>query len=259
MHGVGGGLRVSGVGVRYGRTEALHDVTWDIPTGVTALLGPNGSGKTTLLRSLAGLERLSTGAIDLAVGERGRRSGLFRRARMLSKAVGYVPQSGILPPHVPIVESVAYCGWLTGLTTVEARTAAGQALRRVRLNDLASSRYRVLSGGQQRRAIIAAGIVHSPRIMLLDEPTVGIDPAERLHLRDVLAELGSDPAATVLISTHLMEDVEHLCENVDVLKGGRLVFTGSIDALTEQWAGEDSGGRGSRAERAYADVLADLG
>lgn len=217
---------------------------WTIGPGVTGLLGPNGAGKTTLLNLLVGLEKPDSGTIRLP----GSSSG----------TVGFVPQRFSLVGGMRVVDTVANAAWVNGVDRRECADAALRALTAVRLDDLVAARVRTLSGGRRRRLGVAAALAHEPDLIVLDEPTVGLDPAQRMRLREVIADIGRTRA--VLLSTHLIEDISHLCQRVGVLAEGRPAFDGTEAELTELVDSTPSSGvLGSPFERAYHALVAKLG
>ncbi|WP_231500212.1 ATP-binding cassette domain-containing protein [Saccharothrix sp. NRRL B-16314] len=222
----------------------LSGVDWAIDTGVTGLLGPNGAGKTTLLNLLVGLESPASGGVRF----QGSSSG----------TIGFVPQRFSLVGGMRVVDTVAYAAWVNGVDRRGCADAAFRALAAVRLDDLADARVRTLSGGQRQRLGVAAALAHDPDLLVLDEPTVGLDPAQRMRLREVIADIGR--TRTVLLSTHLIEDISHLCQRVGVLAEGRLAFDGTEAELTELVDSTPSSGvLGSPFERAYHALVAKLG
>ncbi|WP_312865089.1 ATP-binding cassette domain-containing protein [Saccharothrix tamanrassetensis] len=222
----------------------LSGVDWVVGTGVTGLLGPNGAGKTTLLSLLVGLEKPD--------------SGVLRFEGATSGAIGFVPQRFSLVGGMRVLDTVAYAAWVNGVDRVDCAVAAVRALAAVRLDDLAAARVRTLSGGQRQRLGVAAALAHEPDLLVLDEPTVGLDPAQRMRLREVIADIGR--TRTVLLSTHLIEDISHLCQRVGVLAEGRLVFDGTEAELTDLVDSTPSPGvLGSPFERAYHALVAKLG
>ncbi|GGP34687.1 ATP-binding cassette domain-containing protein [Saccharothrix coeruleofusca] len=242
-------VHVERVGFSYGRTEILRGVDWRIGLGVTGLLGPNGAGKTTLLNLLVGLARPTGGTITMRDGDRG--AGF---------AVGFVPQRFSLAGEMRVLDTVAYAAWVNGVAREDCGKAAGTALEMVGLSDNARTRVRALSGGQRQRVGIAAALAHQPRLLVLDEPTAGLDPGQRLRLREVVAAIGATRA--VLLSTHLIEDISHLCDRVGVLAGGRLVFDGTereLTALIDDTDATAAASAGSRFERAYDALITGLG
>lgn len=227
----------------YGRRPALEGVTWHIRPGVTGLLGPNGSGKTTLMNLLVGLTRPKRGEIRFG------HDGPIR--------VGFLPQRFTLAGEMRALEMVAYAAWINGVAYKKCRPAADTALAAVGLSDDARRRCRQLSGGQRQRLGIAAALAHDPQLLVLDEPTVGLDPAQRLQLRQVIAKLGE--RRTVLLSTHLIEDITHLCRRVGVLADRHVVFDGEREELERLITDTPADGLlGSDFERAYYSLVARL-
>lgn len=233
----------------YGRRRALSGASLTIGPGVTALLGPNGAGKTTLIRCMVGLARPSDGQVIID----GRDVSDGKAAQEL---LGYVPQKPSLPGLAKVRDLVAYAAWLSGVEAAGADAAVEAALGKMQVLDLASRRIRTLSGGQRQRVALATGIVHDPHILILDEPTVGLDPGQRLRAREVIQHFAAE--RPVLLSTHLTEDVEHLADSVGVLVNGKIQYRGLTSQLTIPEVAGD-GRPGSLFERAYDDLLVSLG
>ncbi|MGI5213808.1 ABC transporter ATP-binding protein [Plantactinospora sp. CA-290183] len=233
----------------YGRRRALTGASWTIGPGVTALLGPNGAGKTTLIKCMVGLAKPSRGQVIID----GRDVSEGKPAQEL---LGYVPQNPSLPGLAKVRDLVAYAAWLSGVQAARADAAVEAALGKMQALDLASRRIRTLSGGQRQRVALATGIVHDPRLLILDEPTVGLDPGQRLKAREVIQQFAIE--RPVLLSTHLTEDVEHLADSVGVLVDGRIQYHGPTSQLTIPEASDD-GRPGSPFERAYDDLIMSLG
>ncbi|MEI2774525.1 MAG: ABC transporter ATP-binding protein [Tetrasphaera sp.] len=242
------GFALEEVSVRFGDRLALDGVTLAAAAGVHGLLGPNGAGKTTLIRLLATVTTPTSGAITL-LGLDARR----REARPeIRRRLGYLPQSFGFYPRYTVREFVAYFAWLKQLPAREIPLAVDRALERVGLLERADDRMKSLSGGMVRRAGIAQAIVNDPALLLLDEPTAGLDPEQRVSFRELVREVGVD--AFVVISTHLVEDVAAACTRVQLLDAGRVVFTGSPQGLID--LGEDPAGSGDTAiERGYTAAL----
>jgi ABC-type multidrug transport system ATPase subunit len=155
---------------------------------------------------------------------------------------GFVPQRWSVAGHMRVVDAVAYTAWVNGLPSGECGPAACAALEEVALTDKARDRVRTLSGGQRQRLGIAAGLAHDPEVLVLDEPTVGLDPEQRWRVRDMIAEIGG--TRTVVLSSHLLDEVAHLCDRVGVLAAGRLVFDGTVAELERHAASQDGYGDG---------------
>ncbi|MEU6825848.1 ATP-binding cassette domain-containing protein [Streptomyces atriruber] len=227
---------VAGVTVQYGSTTALDDVTLTFPAGVTGLLGPNGAGKSTLLSLLSTARRPKTGDVTL-LGETPGRT----RVQRLRKQIGVLPQSFGYYPRFTVLEFTEYAAWLRKVPAAQRRDRAREALRLVQMEKHAHSKMGALSGGMLRRVGIAQAMVNEPSLVLLDEPTVGLDPAQRVGFRTLIKELGDRCA--VVMSTHLAEDVAHVCDRVAVLLEGTVRFTGTVAelcALPSSASGEGS-------------------
>ncbi|MEU6642696.1 ATP-binding cassette domain-containing protein [Saccharomonospora sp. NPDC046836] len=240
-------IKLEGIEFSYGRKQVLRNLNWVIRPGVTGLLGENGAGKTTLLSVLIGLLRPKAGTVSLSDS-----TGSLPR-------FGFVPQRFSTPPEMRVIDTVSYATWVNGVGRKEADQAALTALEAVNLADRASARARSLSGGQRQRLGLAAGLAHDPDVLVLDEPTVGLDPTQRVRVREVIAALGR--SRTVLLSTHVLEDVHHLCERVGVLAGGRIAFDGTVTEVKDAMANatEPDSGLESALERGYRTLLETLG
>jgi len=240
-------VSVSGLDQGYGKIRVISDLDLEIGAGVLGLLGPNGAGKTTLLRTLATVIPPRAGQLDICgdsiVSERA-----VRRAR---RNIGYLPQNFGYYPAFSVYEFVRYCAWLRGAPPRDAHELTTQAIDAVGLTDRSSVRMKSLSGGMLRRAGIATAILGSPRLLLLDEPTVGLDPAQRLEFRSLIRSL---TGVAVVLSTHLVEDVSAVCDDVAVMLNGRFVFRGSPEMLSD--AAADGAVGDSSLERGYMTVLA---
>ncbi|MDG4826082.1 ABC transporter ATP-binding protein [Asanoa sp. WMMD1127] len=214
-------VRADGVVLRYGRTTALDGVSLSLGTGVTGLLGPNGAGKTTLLRVIATAVRPDAGDVTAFGHDTLRGPGRLAVRRRL----GYLPQNPGFHPSFTAFEFVDYVAILKELTVRSARHAeVRRVLALVGLDAQRGKRIRALSGGMRQRVALAAALVGDPGLLILDEPTVGLDPEQRLRFRELFADLGED--RSVLLSTHQTEDVMSLCREVVVLDHGRVRFSG---------------------------------
>jgi ABC-2 type transport system ATP-binding protein len=232
--------------VRAGRRMAVDGLDLSLGTGVHGLLGPNGAGKTTLMRALATVLPPAGGELTLLGEEVGGRIDL----RTVRRAIGYLPQEFGFYPRFTVREFVEYLAWLKEMPGRDIPGAVQRAIERVGLADRADDRMKTLSGGMLRRAGIAQAIVNDPELLLLDEPTVGLDPEQRLDFRSLLREIGAD--ACVLVSTHLVEDVVAACTDVVLVDAGRLAFQG-VPADLETWGADGVGD--SAAERGYSALL----
>ncbi|MEV7603452.1 ATP-binding cassette domain-containing protein [Kitasatospora sp. NPDC089797] len=245
-------IRASDLRVRVGRKKmAVDGLDLSLGLGAHGLLGPNGAGKTSLIRALATVLRPAGGELELL----GTSVGGLGDHRALRRRIGYLPQDFGYYKRFTVREFVEYMAWLKEVPKAEVPAAVQRAVERVGLADRADHRMKTLSGGMVRRAGIAQAIVNDPEVLLLDEPTAGLDPAQRLRFRELLQELGRDTC--VVVSTHLVEDVAAACSDVVLFAEGRLVFQGTPDDLAA------AGGAGypgdSPLERGYSALLKDSG
>ncbi|MER6613745.1 ATP-binding cassette domain-containing protein [Streptomyces xantholiticus] len=216
---------VAGVSIRYGSTTVLDDVTLAFSAGVTGLLGPNGAGKSTLLSVLSTARRPGSGTLTV-LGEQAPNGAAVRRLR---QRIGVLPQSFGFYPAFTVLEFTEYAAWLRKVPSARRRQRAREALRLVEMEQYADRKMGALSGGMLRRVGIAQAMVNEPALVLLDEPTVGLDPAQRVGFRTLIQGLGERCA--VVMSTHLAEDVAHVCDRVSVLLQGKVRFTGTVAEL----------------------------
>ncbi|AEV89068.1 multidrug ABC transporter ATPase [Actinoplanes sp. SE50] len=240
-------VQAEGLRVRAGRHLAVNGLDLALGGGVHGLLGPNGAGKTTLMRALATVIEPAGGQLTL-LGESVDGRADLRRVR---RGLGYLPQAFGFYPRFTVREFVEYMAWLKEMPKPAVPGAVQRAIERVGLADRADRRMKTLSGGMLRRAGIAQAIVNDPAVLLLDEPTVGLDPEQRLDFRELLRDLGTD--SCVLVSTHLVEDVVAACTDVVMISEGRLVFQGTPESLIAQGGPDDAGD--SPAERGYSALL----
>ena len=219
----------------------------DVPPGRTVLLGPNGAGKSTLMSLLASATLPRKGRIHIGEHRTDRRRDLA----LLRRAVGWMPQTIATVTGLTVREQVAYHAWAKGENRTDAWESASRALRAVNMAELADRPVGRLSGGQLRRVGLAQSIAHRPGVLLLDEPTAGLDPAQRNAFRRILAEL--DTGATVLVSTHQTGDLSDLFASVIVLADGRTGYHGpTADFLALAPQGDNPE---RRAEPAYSTLL----
>ncbi|MFE9613527.1 ATP-binding cassette domain-containing protein [Streptomyces sp. NPDC006012] len=240
-------IRAHALTVRRGRRAAVDGVDLNLGTGVHGLLGPNGAGKTTLIRTLATVLTPHSGDLEL-LGTACRSRGELRELR---RRLGYLPQAFGHYRRFTVREFVEYMAWLKEVPRHRTAEAVQYAIDRVDLTGRADDRMGSLSGGMLRRAGIAQAIVNDPDILLLDEPTVGLDPAQRMEFRELLRDIGAQ--SCVLVSTHLVEDVGAACASVVLMDEGSTVFAGHIDQLRA--AGTDADPGDSEIERGYSALL----
>jgi len=242
-------IETAGLIRRFGRTEAVAGVDLQAGPGVFGLLGPNGAGKTTLLRMMATVIPPSSGTLRLL----GRDPGAFGPRREIRRRLGYLPQSLGYYPSFTVLEFIEYFALLKELPPARVPGAVAAAVEQVGLGDKARAKLRSLSGGMLRRVGIAQAIVNEPELLLLDEPTAGLDPEQRVSFRAMLRDLGQ--RASVVVSTHLVEDVGAECTEVALMHQGKIVFRGTPDELTAR--GVAGGAGDAPLERGYTAVLAE--
>jgi ABC-type multidrug transport system ATPase subunit len=242
-------IELTDVTRRFGHTKAVAGVSLETGPGVFGLLGPNGAGKTSLLRMMATVLPPSSGQLRLL----GRDPGGYGPRREIRRRLGYLPQNLGYYPGFTVAEFVEYFALLKDMPPGRVPRAVAAAIEHVGLQAKARAKLRTLSGGMLRRAGIAQAVVNDPELLLLDEPTAGLDPEQRVAFRALLRDLGQ--RATVVVSTHLVEDVGAACEQVALMDEGKIVFHGTPDELAAR--GEGTGAAGDAPlERGYSAVLA---
>lgn len=207
---------------------ALDDISFTAGSGVFGLLGHNGAGKTTLMKALTTLLEPSAGSIRVCGFD------TVKQGKEVRSRIGYLPQELAMYPSLSVFDFVNYMAELKG---IHDRRAINSVLEQVELQDYAKRKIRHLSGGMKRRVGIAQALVGDPQVLVVDEPTAGLDPEERVRFRSVLSRFARD-GRTVLLSTHIVEDVHQICGELAVLRKGRLFFAGTSTALMERVEGK---------------------
>jgi ABC-2 type transport system ATP-binding protein len=213
------------VSVRYGKQWALRDVTAEFPSGAVGLLGPNGAGKSTMIKALLGFVPPTQGdmkVLDLDV----RHSPLGIRSR-----IGYMPESDAHIPGMNAVSFVAYCGQLAGLPRADSMQRAHEVLYYVGLGEARYRNIETYSTGMKQRIKLAQALVHDPDLLFLDEPTNGMDPKGRDEMLDLVRDIAHNKGMNLILSSHLLPDVEYTCDHVVVMDKGQIATAGPIDAL----------------------------
>ena len=224
-------LTVTGLSKTYPNdVKALDDVSLTIPTGMFGLLGPNGAGKSTLMRTIATLQEPDSGSVQL--GD----INALRDKTALRRCLGYLPQEfGAYPRTSPVV-MLDHVAVLKGITEKSVRKAlVEQLLARTNLWDVRNKSIDTFSGGMKQRFGIAQALIGEPKLIIVDEPTAGLDPAERRRFQNLLAKIGED--VVVILSTHIVDDVSDLCPRMAIMGEGRILVQGEPQALTKKLEG----------------------
>ncbi|MCI8550725.1 MAG: ABC transporter ATP-binding protein [Lachnospiraceae bacterium] len=206
----------------YGKKQAIKDLNLTIGEGMYGLLGTNGAGKTTLMKVITTLTKKSGGEVSIC--------GVpVEQAKEIRSMVGYLPQDFSMYGSMSACEAMDYLGVLSGLTKAQRKERIMPLLSRVNLKEEAKTKIRAMSGGMRRRLGIAQALLHDPKVLIVDEPTAGLDPEERVRFRNFLCEVARD--RIVILSTHIVGDVEAACEHIGVLDKGELIFNGTVEEL----------------------------
>ena len=220
-------VKATGLTKNYGGTVALDSVDFEVLEGVTGLLGANGAGKSTSIKLLLGIIKPTSGTTDV-LGENPYESVNIR------SRLGYMPEHDCLPTSITASEFLSHMAQVSGIPPAEARTRAADTLRHVGLDE---ERYRLIgeySTGMKQRVKLAQAIVHDPVLVLLDEPTAGLDPIGREDMLNLIRRIGKEFGISILLSSHLMGDVERTCERIIVLEGGKVIRSGVVSGFTEE-------------------------
>lgn len=214
---------------RYGKKEAIKNLSLKIPSGMYGLLGRNGAGKTSLTQILAALSVPTNGDIWL--------NGVsIKETAKIREMVGYLPQDFSMYRSMTVLGAMDYLGLLSDIPKEIRKERIDELLEKVNLKDNAKTKIKALSGGMKRRLGIAQALLHNPQILIVDEPTAGLDPEERIRFRNLLSDFADD--RIVLLSTHIASDIESICDGVAVLNDGKLIFHGSTEELIRQADGK---------------------
>lgn len=218
-------VEVQNAVVAYGSHVALNDVSVRIDAPATGLLGANGAGKSTLMKAVLGLLPLTSGSVRILGNDAADAADMVRRH------VGYMPEHDCLPPTMTAADTVVHLAQLRGLPHGDAVRRASEVLFTVGLEEERSRLVGGYSQGMKQRAKLAQAIVHGPQIVLLDEPTTGLDPAGRGEMLDLVRRIAHDIGIHVIVSSHILDDIRRTCDAVVVLRDGRLAAADRIDAL----------------------------
>ena len=216
---------INNLSKRYGKKEVLTNISLTIPEGMYGLLGRNGAGKTSFMRILATLSIPTNGDIQM--------NGVsIKETTKVREMIGYLPQDFSIYKNMTVFGALDYLGLLSNLPNKIRKERIYTLLEQVHLKDNAKTKVKALSGGMKRRLGIAQALLHDPQILIVDEPTAGLDPEERIHFRNLLSDFSD--GRIVILSTHIASDIESTCQNVAVLNKGNILFHGSTETLRKQ-------------------------
>lgn len=213
----------------YGKKQALHHVNLTIPQGMFGLLGPNGAGKTTLMKIISTLLPKTSGEVKVCGVD-------IEQKKEIRGMIGYLPQDFSMYGNMTAYEAMDYLGVLSDMKKQERKERIPFLLEKVNLSDDHRTKVKAMSGGMRRRLGIAQAILHDPKVLIVDEPTAGLDPEERVRFRNLLCEIAED--RIVILSTHIVGDIEATCENIAILNQGELLFQGTVTGLLEKANGK---------------------
>ncbi|HBG4020630.1 TPA: ABC transporter ATP-binding protein [Clostridioides difficile] len=217
-------IAVSNLSKRFGKKQALDNINLEIDSGMFGLLGRNGAGKTTFMRILATLLSKTEGSIHMC--------GVpIENTKEIRNMVGYLPQDFSMYPNMTVYKAMDYLAVLSDIPLRKRRKIIAKLLSKVNLTNYQNVKVKSLSGGMNRRLGIAQALIHNPRVLIVDEPTAGLDPEERIRFRNLLCEIAND--RIVILSTHIVGDIEATCENVAILNSGKVIYNGSTEALAK--------------------------
>lgn len=215
-------IEIKNVDKFYGKKQALYNINLTINQGMFGLLGRNGAGKTTLMKTLATLHQKKSGNITVC--------GVpIENTKEIRSMTGYLPQDFSMYPTMTVEESLDYLGILSGMTKDIRQNRIDVLLKRVNLTEHKHKKVKALSGGMKRRLGIAQALLHDPQVLIVDEPTAGLDPEERIRFRNLLCEVAEE--RIVILSTHIVGDIEATCEDIAIMNNGRILWQGTVSEL----------------------------
>lgn len=215
-------IKITGLSKNFGSKQALKNINLEIQSGMFGLLGPNGAGKTTLMKTIATLLKKKSGEV-LVCGVP------VEKCSEIRGLIGYLPQDFSMYGNMNAYEALDYLATLSGMSKSERKKKVPEMLEKVNLWEQKKTKVKAMSGGMKRRLGIAQSLIHNPKVIIVDEPTAGLDPEERVRFRNLLCEIAKD--RIVLLSTHIVGDIEATCEEIAVLNQGEIVFRGTVREL----------------------------
>lgn len=218
-------LKVENLYKQYKKKKALNEISFELKKGIYGLLGENGAGKSTLMRILATVDFPTKGKVLYDGNE------ILELDEEYRNLIGYMPQEFSVYPGFTAKDFLEYMGTLKGISTEKLKVKIPEVLDFVNLSEVANKKVRTFSGGMKRRIGIAQAIINDPKILILDEPTAGLDPKERIRFSNIISDMSKEKI--VLLSTHIVSDIEAIANKLIVIKNGEILETGNIDELTE--------------------------
>lgn len=216
------GIEIKNLSKQFGKKRALSEVNLTIERGMFGLLGPNGAGKTTLMKIITTLTKKSSGEVHIC--------GIpVEECKQVRQITGYLPQDFSMYGNMNAYEALDYLAVLSGMEKEERKKLVPEMLEKVNLTEQKRTKVKAMSGGMKRRLGIAQAIIHNPKVIVVDEPTAGLDPEERVRFRNLLCEVAKD--RVVILSTHIVGDIEATCERIAVLNNGSIIFDGTVSGL----------------------------
>jgi ABC-2 type transport system ATP-binding protein len=226
-------IKVEGLTKRYARTVAVDNISFEVDKGsIVGFLGPNGAGKTTTMRVLTCFLPPTAGGAEVAGFD------VMKQPLEVKKRIGYLPEAPPLYPEMEVVEYLNFVANLKGIPRVERKQRVDSVTERCAIGDVSKRLIGKLSKGYRQRVGLAQAIIHNPDVLVLDEPTAGLDPKQILETRDLIKQLAGDH--TIILSTHILPEVEQTCEKVIIISKGRLVATDSVHNLTSRLRGAEA-------------------
>jgi len=226
-------IKVEGLTKRYARTLAVDNISFEVEKGqIVGFLGPNGAGKTTTMRVLTCFLPPTSGKANVAGFD------VLENPLEVKKRIGYLPETPPLYPEMEVVEYLTFVGKLKGISTGDINRRVDEVMGRCAIGDVRDKLIGKLSKGYRQRVGLAQAIIHNPDVLILDEPTSGLDPKQIIEIRELLKSLSGDH--TIILSTHILSEVEHSCERVIIISQGRLVAIDSVANLTNRLRGSES-------------------
>lgn len=222
-------IEIRNVNKFYGKKHALKDINLTINQGMFGLLGRNGAGKTTLMKTLAGLHQKKNGSITVC--------GIpIENEKKIRSITGYLPQEFSMYPNMNVYEALDYLGTLSGMSKEERKNRIDILLKKVNLTEHSHKKIKALSGGMKRRLGIAQALLHDPEVLIVDEPTAGLDPEERIRFRNLLTNESDE--RIVILSTHIVGDIEASCEDIAIMNDGKILWQGTVSQLISNARGK---------------------